>query len=80
MSLFAMSALTEQDHLQGPAAVLKSHSARVSKAIFDPTDSKRAYSCGWDSTVRSWDVESGVCVNTVVSFYREVLQLSLIHI
>ena len=26
-----------------------------------------AYSCGFDSTVRTWDVENGVCVSTIVS-------------
>ncbi|KAG9126195.1 ribosome biogenesis protein ytm1 [Ceratobasidium sp. 392] len=51
---------------KSPAAVLKSHTGRVSKAIFDPsTGGTKAYSCSWDSTVRVWDVESGVCVNTV---------------
>ncbi|QRW13638.1 ribosome biogenesis protein YTM1 [Ceratobasidium sp. AG-Ba] len=51
---------------KAPVAVLKSHTSRVSKAIFGgPMDRQKAYSCGWDSTVRSWDIESGVCVNTV---------------
>ncbi|KAG8720800.1 ribosome biogenesis protein ytm1 [Ceratobasidium sp. 394] len=51
---------------KAPAVVLKSHTGRVSKAIFDSSAADRkAYSCGWDSTVRVWDVESGVCVNTV---------------
>lgn len=67
------SPLTELNRWQGPAAVLKSHTARVSKAIFDSTNPRSAYSCGWDSTVRSWDVESGVCVNTVVSPSRSAL-------
>ena len=48
-----------------PSSVLKSHTARVSKATFASTG-KTAFSCGFDSTVRSWDVESGVCTNTIV--------------
>jgi len=48
-----------------PSSVLKSHTARVSKAGFSSTG-KTAFSCGFDSTVRSWDVENGVCTNTIV--------------
>ena len=48
-----------------PSSVLKSHTARVSKAAFSSTG-KSAFSCGFDSTVRSWDVENGVCINTIV--------------
>ncbi|CAE6510803.1 unnamed protein product [Rhizoctonia solani] len=63
---------------KGPAVVLKSHMARVSKAVFDPLDdNKRAYSCGWDNTVRSWDVESGVCLNTVTLPDRAHLDLAI---
>ncbi|CUA72761.1 Ribosome biogenesis protein YTM1 [Laccaria bicolor S238N-H82] [Rhizoctonia solani] len=63
---------------KGPAAVLKSHTARVSKAIFNPLDeSKRAYSCGWDNTVRAWDVESGVCINTVTLPDKAHLDLAI---
>ena len=60
----------EAEHGHGrrkaPTTVLKSHTARVSKADFCPGSSKRAYSCGFDSTVRSWDVELGVCTDTIV--------------
>ena len=48
-----------------PLSVLKSHTARVSKAVFSSTG-KTSFSCGFDSTVRSWDVENGVCTNTIV--------------
>ena len=51
---------------KAPTTVLKSHTARVSKADFAPGSNQRAYSCGFDSTVRTWDVESGVCVDTIV--------------
>lgn len=50
---------------KAPLSVLKSHTARVSKAVFSSTG-KSAFSCGFDSTVRSWDVENGVCTNTIV--------------
>ena len=54
---------------KAPIAVLKSHTARVSKALFSTGlhAKGKAYSCGFDSTVRTWDVESGVCVDTFVS-------------
>ena len=51
---------------KAPMTILKSHTARVSKAVFAPESNQRAYSCGFDSTVRTWDVESGVCMDTVV--------------
>jgi ribosome biogenesis protein YTM1 len=50
---------------KAPSSVLKSHTARVSKAVFSSTG-KAAFSCGFDSTVRSWDIENGVCTNTIV--------------
>lgn len=50
---------------KAPLSVLKSHTARVSKAVFSSTG-KVAFSCGFDSTIRSWDVENGVCTNTIV--------------
>jgi ribosome biogenesis protein len=51
---------------KAPTSVMKSHTARVSKVIWAPTG-QTALSCGFDSTVRSWDVEMGVCTNTIVS-------------
>jgi ribosome biogenesis protein YTM1 len=51
---------------KAPLMVLKSHTARVSGAVFN--DEKTAYSCGFDSTVRAWDLEHGVCSSTIVSF------------
>lgn len=52
---------------KAPSSVLKSHTARVSKAVFSSTGGT-AFSCGFDSTVRSWDVENAVCTNTIVGF------------
>jgi ribosome biogenesis protein YTM1 len=54
---------------KAPAAVLKGHTARVSKVVFGMDDSKLAYSCGFDSTVRMWDVENGFCTNTIVGAF-----------
>ena len=50
---------------KAPSSVLKSHTARVSQVAFSSTG-KAVFSCGFDSTVRSWDVENGVCINTIV--------------
>lgn len=57
---------------KAPISVLKSHKARVTSVVFangegDEKNIHRAYSCSLDSTIRSWDVESGVCLNTAVS-------------
>lgn len=54
---------------KAPISVFKSHTGRVSKVIFANGNSKHAYSCGFDSTVRTWDVETGVCTNAVVSIF-----------
>ncbi|KAG2353814.1 WD40-repeat-containing domain protein [Suillus spraguei] len=64
---------------KAPIAVLKSHTARVSKALFATGElaKGKAYSCGFDSTVRTWDVESGVCVNTIVSLIPHCLNPKL---
>ncbi|KAG2348226.1 WD40 repeat-like protein [Suillus weaverae] len=63
---------------KAPIAVLKSHTARVSKALSaagEPTKGK-VYSCGFDSTVRTWGVESGVCINTINVPDRPMLDLA----
>jgi ribosome biogenesis protein YTM1 len=53
---------------KAPLSVLKSHTARVSKVVFGQgqNDATRAYSCGFDSTIRTWDVENGICTDTIV--------------
>lgn len=63
---------------KAPIAVLKSHTARVSKALFAAGElaKGKAYSCGFDSTVRTWDVESGVCINTINVPERPMLDLA----
>ena len=60
---------SDRPRRKAPLSVLKSHTARVSKVLFAPTgngETKKAYSCGFDSTVRSWDTEYGVCDHTIV--------------
>lgn len=49
---------------KAPINVLKSHTARVSKVVFGIGHT--AYSCGFDSTVRTWDTETGVSTDTIV--------------
>jgi ribosome biogenesis protein YTM1 len=52
---------------KAPTNVLKSHSARVSKVAFgEGMHADAAYSCGFDSTVRVWDVENGISTHTIV--------------
>lgn len=60
---------------KAPIEVFKSHVGRVSGAVFAPGREEKAYSCGFDSTVRVWDTEHGVSVHTVVRSY-----FSFIHI
>jgi ribosome biogenesis protein YTM1 len=49
---------------KAPVNVLKSHVGRVSKVTW--TSSSTALSSGFDATVRTWDVENGVCTRTIV--------------
>lgn len=56
---------SERPRRKAPLAVLKSHTGRVTKAVFG-RDGRGAFSCGLDATVRAWDVEAGVCVHTAV--------------
>ncbi|KAJ7684833.1 WD40-repeat-containing domain protein, partial [Mycena polygramma] len=60
---------------KAPLMVLKSHTARVSGVVFN--DEQTAYSCGFDSTVRAWDLEHGVCSHTITSSERPFLSLSV---
>ncbi|ESK87855.1 microtubule-associated protein ytm1 [Moniliophthora roreri MCA 2997] len=58
-----------------PMTVLKSHTARVSRVIFGGDGA--AYSCGFDSTVRLWDVENGVCTHTITASEKPFVDLTL---
>ena len=53
----------------------------MSKAIFENAGDgvgvgRVAFSCGFDSTVRMWDVENSVCTHTIVSRFSPTLPLS----
>ncbi|KAK7680320.1 ribosome biogenesis protein ytm1 [Cerrena zonata] len=61
---------------KAPLNVLKSHTARVSKAVF-VGNGKEAVSAGLDETVRKWDVENGVCVNTITAAAKPFLDIAL---
>ncbi|KDQ15284.1 hypothetical protein BOTBODRAFT_31942 [Botryobasidium botryosum FD-172 SS1] len=64
---------------KAPSAVLKSHTARVSKAIWSSVESQKekAWSCGWDCTWRSWDVEIGVCSGTTTAPEKVLLDMAI---
>jgi ribosome biogenesis protein len=53
---------------KAPSAVLRSHTARVSAVRFSPGGG--AVSCGFDSTLRTWDVERGLCAHTIVGTHK----------
>lgn len=57
-----------------PEAVLRGHQARVGKALWDKSDQGRVWSCGWDGSVRGWDVD--LQVNSVVKV-RPIANLML---
>ena len=64
---------------KAPSAVLRSHTARVSAVKFSAGFSAGAavgVSCGFDSTVRTWDVERGLCSHTIVSTPCHLMGLS----
>ncbi|KAF8965765.1 ribosome biogenesis protein YTM1 [Flammula alnicola] len=61
---------------KAPLLVLKSHTARVSKVLFGKED-KKAASCAFDSTVRTWDTEYGVCEHTINASEKPFLDLAL---
>lgn len=64
----------KQPKRKAPISVLKSHTSRVSKAVFS-SNGKEAYSCGYDSTIRTWDVENGLCTNTLVKIFLSIFRL-----
>ncbi|KAB8239765.1 uncharacterized protein BDW43DRAFT_296107 [Aspergillus alliaceus] len=49
---------------RGPLALLSSHSAPVSAAIFDSNDSTVGYSASWDHSLRTWDLVTASLVDT----------------
>lgn len=49
---------------RGPLALMSSHTAPVSAAIFDAKDSTVGYSTSWDHTLRTWDLVTSALVDT----------------
>ncbi|KAL3472190.1 WD40-repeat-containing domain protein [Aspergillus californicus] len=49
---------------RGPLALLSSHTAPVSAAIFDANDSTVGYSASWDHSLRTWDLVTAALVDT----------------
>lgn len=49
---------------RGPLALLSSHTAPVSAAIFDARDSTVGYSASWDHTLHTWDLVTSALVDT----------------
>ena len=60
-----VDAQAEKPKRKAPVGVLKSHTARISRVLFGELNT--AYSCGFDSTIRVWDLENEVCSSTIVS-------------
>jgi len=44
--------------------VLEGHTETVYDVAFSP-DGSAIFSCGYDGTIKVWDVQTGVCVNTL---------------
>ncbi|KAF9458894.1 ribosome biogenesis protein YTM1 [Collybia nuda] len=61
---------------KAPLIVLKSHTNRVSKVVFG--SGTEAYSCGFDSTVRVWNTENGLCTRTISASEKPFLNLAAI--
>jgi len=62
---------------KAPSAVLRSHAARVSAVEFSSSGGGggSAVSCGFDSTVRTWDVERGLCSHTIVRTFPHLTRV-----
>lgn len=46
--------------------VLQGHTGQVARAVFDREEVRKAYSAGWDHSVRTWDLEAGSQLSTRV--------------
>lgn len=62
---------------KAPLSVFKSHTAKVSKVLFASGAGETAYSCSFDSTVRRWDTETGVCSHTITASEKPFLDMAL---
>ncbi|KAF5365985.1 hypothetical protein D9758_006678 [Tetrapyrgos nigripes] len=68
----------EKPKRKAPLMVLKSHTARVSRIVIgNEGNDNSAYSCGFDSTVRIWDVENGICSHTITASEKPFLDIAL---
>jgi ribosome biogenesis protein len=67
----ATSTADDRPVRKAPLVVLKSHTGRVSRAVFVGIGGNEAVSAAFDSTLRSWDTEHGVCTRTIVSSYLD---------
>lgn len=47
-------------------SVLRGHTGKISRAVFDRSDVTKAYSAGWDHSVRSWDLSVGAELSSKV--------------
>ncbi|KAF8625850.1 hypothetical protein AX17_006746 [Amanita inopinata Kibby_2008] len=71
---------SKQVKRKAPLHVMKSHTARVSRAVFGNGkngEEGKAYSCGYDSTIRVWDVENGLCLHTITASEKPFTSLAL---
>ncbi|EPS93109.1 hypothetical protein FOMPIDRAFT_1056277 [Fomitopsis schrenkii] len=67
------TSIPEEDKVPAEEPTQRKKRRRVA---FD-TNGEQAYSCGFDSTVRVWDVENGLCTNTVAASSKPFLDLAL---
>ncbi|KAF2863538.1 WD domain, G-beta repeat-containing protein [Piedraia hortae CBS 480.64] len=56
--------LSVAENQKGPLDMLEGHHAQVSDVCFDEGDPTVAYSTSWDHCVKTWDLTTGMCVDT----------------
>jgi len=60
---------------KAPLEVLRSHTHRVSQVAF--RNGQSAVSCGFDSTIRTWDINSAVCDGTLSAAEKPFTSLAV---
>jgi len=63
---------------KAPDGVMRSHTGRISRALFSPLSQHTAYSCGLDSTIRSWDTSVGICTSTLTLSEKPLVDLAIL--